>query len=210
MESLTGIFLSSFAIAFSGAIVPGPVLTVTVSESTKKGFLVGPLIVCGHGILEIILIALVVAGFSDLMGNSKFLGIVGVMGGLFLFWMSFNMLKSLRHVTVEFTGIGKTWGGPVVAGAMTSLANPYWIVWWITIGLSYIVISMNFGLIGLTVFFVGHIMADLIWYSAISFLVSRGRKHISVGIYRVIMGICALLLIFFGVYFSSWGINNLI
>ena len=78
MDSLVGIFLSSFAIAFSGAIVPGPVLTVTVSETAKRGFFAGPLIVCGHGILEALLIVLVVMGLSDIMKNEVFLGSVGI------------------------------------------------------------------------------------------------------------------------------------
>jgi threonine/homoserine/homoserine lactone efflux protein len=210
LDSLTGIFFSSFAIAFSGAIVPGPVLTVTVSETVKRGFFAGPLIVVGHGILEALLIVFVVMGFSELINNTTFLGIVGVVGGLFLFWLSFTMLRDLKEIKGEFTGTVTTWGGPVIAGIMTSAANPYWIIWWVTIGLSYIVISMKFGPVGLAVFFTGHILADLIWYSFISFLVSRGRQHLNTGIYRLITGVCALLLVFFGLYFGLWGVGNLI
>jgi threonine/homoserine/homoserine lactone efflux protein len=210
LDSLIGIFLSSFAIAFSGAIVPGPVLTVAVSETAKRGFFAGPLIVCGHGILEVVLIALVVMGLSDVMQSEVFLGIVGTFGGAFLLWLSFDMLRGLGKMSGEFTGGDTTWGGPVMAGILTSAANPYWIIWWVTVGLSYIVISMKFGLIGLAVFFVGHILADLIWYSFVSFLVSRGKRHLSAGIYRVITVVCALLLVFFGLYFGLWGIGNLV
>ena len=42
---LFGIFATSFVIALSGALMPGPVLTVTISESTKRGFWAGPLII---------------------------------------------------------------------------------------------------------------------------------------------------------------------
>jgi threonine/homoserine/homoserine lactone efflux protein len=210
LDSLIGIFLSSFAIAFSGAIVPGPVLTVTVSETVRRGFFAGPLIVCGHGILEVVLIALVVMGLSDVMQSEVFLGIVGTFGGVFLLWLSFDMFRGLGKMNGEFTGGDTTWGGPVIAGILTSAANPYWIIWWVTVGLSYIVISMKFGLFGVAVFFIGHIMADLIWYSFISFLVSRGKRHLSAGIYRLIAGVCALLLVFFGLYFGLWGIGNLV
>ncbi|MEA3471236.1 MAG: LysE family transporter [Thermodesulfobacteriota bacterium] len=210
MDSLIGIFLSSFAIAFSGAIVPGPVLTVTVSETAKRGFFAGPLIVCGHGILEVILIALVVMGLSDLMHSEVFLGIVGIFGGVFLVWLSFDMLWGIGKIKGEFTEGIDTWGGPIMAGILTSVANPYWIIWWVTVGFSYIVISMKFGLLGLAVFFVGHILADLLWYSFISFLVSRGKRHLSARIYKVITGVCALLLVFFGLYFGLWGVGNLL
>ena len=69
MEKLTAIFISSFIIALSGALMPGPVLTITISESTKRGFIAGPLIVLGHAILEISLLVLLVLGFADLINN---------------------------------------------------------------------------------------------------------------------------------------------
>ena len=143
-------------------MMPGPVLTVTISESTKRGFLAGPLIVLGHGILEISLLALLILGFADLINNPKFLGVVGIAGGIVLLWMSFGILKGIRQLRLDLTPGKNAWGGPVIAGILTSLANPYWIIWWATIGLSYVIISMKFGFIVLAVFFTGHILADQI------------------------------------------------
>jgi len=190
--------------------VPGPVLSVTVSESAKRGFMAGPMIIFGHGILEVALIVIIFLGFADLIKNEKFLGVVGIMGGGVLLWMSFKMLKEIKNIETELAGNKKAWGGPIVAGVVTSLANPYWIVWWMTIGLGYVLISLKFGLAGLLVFFIGHISADLLWYSIISFLVSRGKRHISKRLYGGILGICALLLIFFGISFTVWGVGNLL
>ncbi|MEA1936455.1 MAG: LysE family transporter [Thermodesulfobacteriota bacterium] len=207
MEKLAAIFISSFIIAMSGAMMPGPVLTVTISESTKRGFLAGPLIVLGHGILEISLLVFLVLGFADLINNPKFLGVVGIAGGIVLLWLSFGMLKGIKQLRLDFTPGKSAWGGPVIAGILTSLANPYWIIWWATIGLSYVIISMKFGFIGLAVFFTGHILADLLWYSTVSLLVSRGKKYISTKIYRGIIGSCAIVLIFFGIYFGVSGIR---
>jgi len=188
-------------------MMPGPVLTVTISESTKRGFIAGPLIVLGHAVLEILLLALLTLGFADLINNPGLLGIVGIAGGAVLLWISFDMLKGIRQLRLDLSSGKSAWGGPVVAGILTSLANPYWIIWWATIGLGYVIISMKFGFIGVAVFFTGHILADLLWYSVVSLFVSRGRKHISDRIYRGIIGICAVMLIFFGIYFGVSGIN---
>ena len=181
--------------------MPGPVLTITISESIKRGFIAGPLIILGHAILEILLLVLLVLGFADLINNPALLGIVGIAGGLVLLWISFDMLKGIRQLTLDLSSGKSARGGPVIAGILTSLANPYWIIWWATIGLGYVIISMKLGFIGVAVFFAGHILADLLWYSAVSLLVSRGRKHISDRIYRGVIGTCAVMLIFFGVYF---------
>jgi len=181
--------------------MPGPVLTITISESIKRGFIAGPLIILGHAILEISLLVLLVLGFADLINNPALLGIVGIAGGLVLLWISFDMLKGIRQLTLDLSSGKSARGGPVIAGILTSLANPYWIIWWATIGLGYVIISMKLGFIGVAVFFAGHILADLLWYSTVSLLVSRGRKHISDRIYRGVIGTCAVMLIFFAVYF---------
>ncbi|MBW2630617.1 MAG: LysE family transporter [Deltaproteobacteria bacterium] len=188
-------------------MMPGPVLTVTISESTKRGFIAGPLIVLGHAVLEISLLVFLTLGFANLINNPVLLGIVGIAGGAVLLWISFDMLKDIRRLRLDLSSGKSAWGGPVVAGILTSLANPYWIIWWATIGLGYVIISMKFGFIGVAVFFTGHILADLLWYSAVSLFVSRGRKHISDRIYRGIIGVCAVMLIFFGIYFGVSGIR---
>lgn len=210
MEKLAAIFISSFIIGLSGALMPGPVLTVAISETTRRGFWAGPLIVLGHAILEITLLALLILGFADLITKPGLLGVVGIAGGAVLLWMSFDMLRGIRHLRLDLSGGKNAWGGPVVAGILTSLANPYWIIWWATIGLGYVIISMEFGFTGVAVFFMGHILSDLVWYSAVSLFVSRGRRYISDRIYRGIIGVCAIMLIVFALYFGVTGVRHLI
>jgi threonine/homoserine/homoserine lactone efflux protein len=205
-----GIALSSFLIAISGAVMPGPVLTVTISESAKRGFMAGPLIVLGHGILELSLMILIIFGFANIVNRPGVIGVVGLAGGVVLMVLSYGMLKDLKNLRLDLTPNEKVSGNPVVAGILTSLANPYWTIWWATIGVGYVVIAMKFGMIGILFFFIGHIAADLAWYSGISFLVTRGRKHISDRIYRGIILVCALVLIFFAVTFGIMGLNQLL
>ncbi len=207
MDTLPAIFLSSFIIAMSGALMPGPVLTVTISESSKNGFWAGPLVVLGHGILELILLVLLVAGFARWINEPLFLSLVGVIGGGFLLCMSLGMLKDVRELQLDLSTQRGFSGGPVTAGIVTSLSNPYWILWWATIGLGYVLVSMKWGIAGVMVFFAGHILADLLWYSIISFLVSRGRQFINLQMYRGIVGTCAVVLMAFGLYFGASGIS---
>ncbi|MDD5724300.1 MAG: LysE family transporter [Syntrophales bacterium] len=210
MEKLAAIFISSFIIGLSGALMPGPVLTVAITETTRRGFWAGPLIVLGHAILEVTLLVLLILGFADLIKKPGLLGVVGIGGGAVLFWMSFDMLRGIRHLRLDLSGGKSAWGGPVTAGVLTSLANPYWIIWWATIGLGYVIVSMQFGFVGVAVFFAGHILSDLAWYSAVSLFVSRGKRYISDRIYRGIIGTCAVMLIFFGIYFGVTGIRYFI
>ena len=97
---------------------------------------------------------------------------------------------------------------PFWAGILTSLANPYWTIWWATIGLGYMLIARRAGAPGLAAFMAGHIMADLVWYTIVSSLAASGRRWLTDGIYRGLIRVCAVMLLGFAVYFGYYGINS--
>ncbi len=72
-----GIFSSSFLIALSGALMPGPLLTYTVAESARRGFWAGPIIMLGHGFLELGLVVLLLLGIGAIINQPLIMGIVG-------------------------------------------------------------------------------------------------------------------------------------
>ncbi len=211
METLSGIFITSFLVGLSGAMMPGPVLTVTVGEVTKRGFIAGPLIVLGHGILELSLVIAIVFGIGQILTLNVVVGIIGFAGGLVLLWMGGGMLKSVRGLSLSLEDKGKGKGNhPVVAGVLTSLSNPYWTVWWATIGLSYIALSQKMGAWGLASFYGGHILSDLSWYGLVAATLSMGRRFMTDSIYRGIIAFCGLFLLVFGVYFGYTGLKYLL
>ena len=94
-------------------------------------------------------------------------------------------------------------------GAVLSAANPYWVLWWATTGLAYINLARTLGIAGLTAFFVGHILSDYTWYGFVSVLVAKGRKRISDRFYRWLVGVCAAVLVCFGVMFMVAGFSGI-
>jgi threonine/homoserine/homoserine lactone efflux protein len=200
--TLAVIAVSSFMIALSGALVPGPLFTITVSESARRGASSGPLLILGHAILEILIIILILSGLSPYLKHETTRYVISLAGGSMLVLMGIMILKDLRSLRLDLSaGVEKKGINLVLAGIVGSLANPYWIIWWATIGLGYLVSSMKYGIAGVAVFFLGHISADLIWYSAISYAVARGRKIIQEKAYKGVLAVCALFLIFFGAWF---------
>ena len=200
--TLAVIAVSSFMIALSGALVPGPLFTITVSESARRGASSGPLLILGHAILEILIIILILSGLSPYLKHEATRYVISLAGGSMLVLMGIMILKDLRSLRLDLSaGVEKKGINLVLTGIVGSLANPYWIIWWATIGLGYLVSSMKYGIAGVAVFFLGHISADLIWYSAISYAVARGRKIIQEKAYKGVLAVCALFLIFFGAWF---------
>ncbi|MDC7226486.1 MAG: LysE family transporter [Spirochaetales bacterium] len=200
MENHWLIFLTSFTIAFSGAMMPGPLLSATISESVRRGASAGPLFMLGHGILEIGLIAALFLGLAPFLTNPAVFKVIAVAGGGFMIFMAAGMFRSLKGLSIDTTAGTPVNGNIVLLGAGMSMANPYWIIWWATIGLGYILSAGELGFSGIAIFFFGHILADTIWYTFVSFGVAKSRKIMSDRVYRVLIGICACFLAGYAVY----------
>jgi len=208
--SLVAIFCSSFLIALSGALMPGPLLTVTVSESSRRGAIAGPLMIFGHGILELSLITALLLGLAPLLQRNDVFVFISLVGGSILLWMAFSMFKSLPELRLKLAVEDEKSRNLVLTGILFSLANPYWIIWWASIGLGYILHSVKFGIMGIAAFFLGHILADLAWYALISFGVARGRRFFSDTFYRRLIGGCATFLVIFSCYFFYSGVERIL
>jgi threonine/homoserine/homoserine lactone efflux protein len=203
---LATIFATSFMIALSGALMPGPVLTVTISESARRGAVTGPLMMFGHGLLELALVLALLAGLAPFLTRDDVFVSVSLLGGVVLLWMAISMFRALPSLDVSFKEKEKGSRNLVFAGIVLSLANPYWLIWWATIGIGYIVYAMKYGPLGVMAFFAGHISADVLWYSFISFGVAKGKRFFSTSFYRRLIGSCALFLLCFSGYFFYSGV----
>jgi len=207
MVALATIFFTSFVIALSGAMMPGPLLTATISESARHGARAGPLLILGHGILELLLVTALLLGLAPLLQwDSVFIVVAGA-GSVFLLWMALTMFRSLPRLKVEWEAAPSARNHLVVNGMLMSLANPYWTIWWASIGLGYILYSRQFGYPGVFFFFLGHIAADLSWYATVSLVVDRGRRFFTDRFYRSVIGACAAFLVLFAGYFAWSGVR---
>lgn len=205
---------ASFLVGLSGTLVPGPMLTVTITDSLRKGFSAGPLVVLGHLLVEIILVILILSGLNWLIGSNKAAFIIGTMGGAMLIYLG-------CRISMSYIGLPDSWEesskeeiskkyGSVLRGILTSITNPYFFIWWATIGFAFMFQGLKLaGIIGLLGFLLGHWSADLSWYSLVSFLTSRGSKIMTPHHYRIIMRVCGIFLVILGIYFILTASNSL-
>lgn len=193
---------ASFWVGLSGAMVPGPMLTVTITDSIKKGFRAGPLVVLGHVIAETTLIILLILGLGWIIGSDLVTMLIGGIGGIMLIYIGYTIAKS--PVPSEIPGDGEPVEkrGSILSGIMTSVTNPYFYLWWATVGWAFMLKGIELaGIIGVLSFLIGHWGADLTWYSLVSFFTGKGRHVLPGKRYRLIMIICGAFLIILGVYF---------
>lgn len=210
---LHSLFITAFVVGLSGALMPGPLLAVTISSVARNGFWAGPALVLGHALAEIITVVALSRGLGKVVARPKVLALVGILGGAFLGWMSYGLLTSSGEVlSLEAKDHGSAGFGlsAVGSGLLVSVSNPYWLVWWATVGASYVALSLRQGRKGLYTFYAGHTLSDALWYVAISVAVAQGSRLISTEAYRVVLLVCGLALAVLAVYFAVSGIRSLV
>ena len=207
--ALITIFFSSFVIALSGAMMPGPMLTATISESSRRGIWTGPLLVTGHGLLELALLVALMIGLAPLLLKDNVFTVIALAGSVILFWMAWGIFRSLPSLRLEWQDSGEQHGRLVFYGVLLSLVNPYWYIWWATIGLGYIAQCRTSGAAGIAVFFIGHILGDMAFYGLVSTTVAKGRSFLSERLYRRVLGGCACLLVGFAFLFAFAGLRKI-
>ena len=196
--------VSVVAISLSGVIPPGPVFAITVAKGHFNEN-VGAYIAIGHGIVEIPLMIVIYLGFAFFFTNEIVRTFIGFVGGLMLLYMGYSTLKSPYQTEVKESTI---MGGSILAGIIASGANPYFLLWWATIGVALLATATNYGLFGFIIFVVAHWSCDLIWNLIISKTVYKTKRIWKPITYKIINSICALILLSFGTWFIYSSLAN--
>jgi len=201
MFDLLQMFIVAFALGLTGALAPGPTLVATINASIAGGWTMGPKVTLGHMLSELILVLVIVAGLAT--AALQYTTAIGVIGGAAL--IVFGLLTITGSRTASLSGIGSSaatvTANPYLAGFFTSVANPYFWIWWLTVGGAMVITGLAGGIILSCVFMAGHWCADLGWYTVVSTGISKGKTLLSDITYRRIMIACGIFLVIFGTYY---------
>jgi threonine/homoserine/homoserine lactone efflux protein len=188
-------------ISFSGVMMPGPVLAATIAKGYRDEK-AGIKIALGHGLIEFPLMALIVLSLGFIFEDERIMLSIGLVGGALLVFMGAMMIRNREQIAV--TGKDSLPESALVAGALTTSANPYFFLWWATVGAVLIVSAEYFGAMVVLVFAVVHWSCDLAWYALTSFAVFRSRHLWTPLVHQLVFGACGVLMVLFGIYFI-WG-----
>jgi len=186
-------------ISASGVMAPGPLFAATISRGTKEGIRAGLRISHGHAIVELPLVLTIGLGVLSLEMFPQFRMAISILGAASIFaFAAFQIRSTLRgaHGTKDLRY------GSLLAGVLLTGLNPFFLVWWLTIGIKLISDAyVMWSFWGILVMFGLHIWMDYAWLLFVSSMSSRGARILSSKRYRaLIIGINAAL-IYFGVLF---------
>jgi threonine/homoserine/homoserine lactone efflux protein len=198
MYDILPMLLLGFIIGLTGALAPGPTLVATINASLSGSWTAGLRISLGHIIVELAIFLLILFGLATVA--RPYMTAIAVVGGLALILFGVLTLLGSRTATLETRKTEST-AGPVLAGVVSSAANPYFWIWWLSVGGAMVIAALAGGILPAAVFMIGHWAADTAWFTVVSAGVAKGVSVLTDTTYHRIMAACGLFLVAFGLYY---------
>ena len=202
MQEVIGFAIMVVAISASGVMSPGPLFSANIIYGLKEGKIAGLKIAVGHTIVEFPLIILLGTGIITSNIFPEFRVLIAVIGALGLFAFAGLQIKSIFQK--NFQKNIKPSRGPILAGIFLSALKPFFIIWWLTVGLKLITESIElWGFLGIIILFLFHIWMDYVWLYIVAFFASKSRNFLSNRNYKILVISLAIVLIYFGLRFLT-------
>ena len=200
MQEIFGFLGLVIIISASGVMSPGPLFAANLMYGLREGKRSGIKMAIGHTIVEFPLILLLGIGFFSIENIPEIRTIITVLGAVGLF--GFAALQIRAATRQRFSVETKSSHGPFVAGILLSALNPFFIIWWLTIGLVLISESIQiFGIFGIVILFGFHIWMDYAWLFTIAAFSSKAKNYLSKKNFKMIVIGLSIILIYFGIDF---------
>jgi threonine/homoserine/homoserine lactone efflux protein len=186
---------------------PGPV-TATVIKMGAHNRWAGTLMAIGHGIIEFPLMVVIILGMGEFFKIEKVQIAIGLAGGAFIILMGIQTFLNLKsNLNTQSKTIEAK---PVLAGIILTGSNPYFLIWWATVGLALATQAAAWGVYAFVLFAITHWLVDLIWLQLLSFASYKGSILLGKHGLKIMLAFCAAALIFFGFYFIISAVMKMI
>ena len=193
MNYILDFAITVIIISASGVMAPGPLLAANIVYGSKGSTKAGIKMSVGHAIVELPLVILLGIGVFSLEIFPEFKTIISVLGAIALFVFAGIQIKSLFQKKEIIQKNQKH--RAIIAGITLSALNPFFIIWWLTIGFKLISDAMIiWAFSGIIILFLLHIWMDFAWLGSVAFLAKKSSKIISNKNYKIMMaGLCISL-----------------
>jgi threonine/homoserine/homoserine lactone efflux protein len=192
---------SAFLLGLSG-LIPGPLLTLVISETLKHGTKEGIKVAVSPLITDLPIIVVTILVMSRIANIDYLLGMIAFGGSIFLIYLAFESLffKGINRDAVDQASVIKK-------GIIANLLNPSPYVFWFTIGAPTILKAYHEGFIYAVLFLI-------IFYSVligskvvIAAITGKSRHILSSRFYLYLIRFLGVVLFLFALYFIKSGIS---
>lgn len=190
----------------SGALAPGPLTFAILMHGSKEGARSGFSCAVGHTVVELPLVLALSLGLLAAANQPAIKGTVGIVGGLGLILFGilqiYGTIRTKSEAGSPNTPRSLPAGSLALGMALTAL-NPYFILWWLTIGSALIVQALAFAaIIGVLFMYVAHVWMDYAFLTSLAYFAKKGRNIVGSKYYRLVLIAFGGMLVYFGLSFT--------
>jgi len=202
---LFGFVATVVVVTASGALAPGPLFFGLLMHGSKEGARAGFFAAIGHTLVEFPLVLALAMGLLAAASQPMIKGVIGIVGGLGLIGFGVMQIYGTFKSKPQPNEVANTKGLPasslVLGLALTGL-NPYFILWWLTIGSILIVQALAFAaIVGVLVMYASHVWMDYAFLTALAHLGKKGKTIVGSKYYKLVLIVFGLILAYYGATF---------
>jgi threonine/homoserine/homoserine lactone efflux protein len=199
---LLGFVLTVVLLTASGALAPGPLFFQTLSQGTKTGARSGLIFSVAHTIVEFTLIMLLALGLFAVKNEPVIRTVIGALGGVVLIVFGlYQIISSLKKKEITQKQVTSSHRLFFIGIVFTAL-NPYFIIWWLTVGSTLILRALEIAaLAGVVFMFLCHVWMDFVWLTTVSHCAKKGVNALGSRWYRALVGVFGVVLLYYGISF---------
>lgn len=206
MEDLISFFFIVVGVSLSGVISPGPLFAANITQNIKKNQLAGIKIALGHTAIEFPLVFCIGLGTISLGIFPEFKTWIAFAGAISLF--GFSILHVIQIFKKSQIKKIETSYGALLSGIIFTGLNPFFFLWWLTIGFKLISDAMIYWSIsGILIMFLMHIWLDYLWLGGTGVLISKTRNFISNKMFKLITIGLSGVMFYYGILFLMDGLT---
>lgn len=201
MEQIIEFAVTVIIISASGVMLPGPLFAANITYGLQGGGKAGIKMAVGHTIVELPLVILLGIGVFSFEIFPEFRTWISILGAITLFVFAGIQIKTTLQMKETTFNLKHN---AVLTGITLSALNPFFIIWWLSVGFKLISDAMLiWAFVGIIVVFLLHIWMDFVWLYSVACLASKSSKILSNKNYKILMIGLSAMLIYFGISFIT-------
>ena len=201
MEQIIEFAVTVIIISASGVMAPGPLFAANIAYGLQGGGKAGIKMAVGHTIVELPLVILLGIGVFSFEIFPEFRVLISILGAITLFVFAGIQIKTTLQMKETTFNLKHN---AVLTGITLSALNPFFIIWWLSVGFKLISDAMLiWAFVGIIVVFLLHIWMDFVWLYSVACLAAKSSKILSNKNYKILMIGLSAIVIYFGISFIT-------
>ena len=201
MEQIIEFAVTVIIISASGVMAPGPLFAANIAYGLQGGGKAGIKMAVGHTIVELPLVILLGIGVFSFEIFPEFRVLISILGAITLFVFAGIQIKTTLQMKETTFNLKHN---AVLTGIILSALNPFFIIWWLSVGFKLISDAMLiWAFVGIIVVFLLHIWMDFVWLYSVACLAAKSSKILSNKNYKILMIGLSAMVIYFGIAFIT-------